>query len=69
MKRARSGGVFLMPFCRHNAVLRIEKRVFFSLPEYSRVSRIIQQIFFTGKGLFDVKEWCPRGDSNTRHKV
>ena len=55
-----------MPFCRHGAVLRIEKRVFGDLREYTKVSRIIQVIFFYWLGVFDLKYWSGKRDSNPR---
>ena len=56
-----------MPFCRHSAVLRIEKSVFWSLREYTKVSRIIHGIFFDWLGVFEVKEWRAWRDLNSRH--
>jgi hypothetical protein len=44
-KRARSGAISGLPFCRQDAVLGIEKRVFLGLREYTKVNRIIQGIF------------------------
>ena len=66
MKITRSVAVSVMPFCRHSAVLGIEKGVFWGLREYTKVIRIIQGIFFDWLGDFEVKEWCARLESNQR---